>query len=351
MKVALAGCGNIARRYAESIAAAPRLELVGATDVVAERAAELVAEFGGTHYASLESLLADDGVDTVVNLTAPVAHATVTTACLEAGRHVHTEKPLALSYAEAKELAELAARKDVRLSCAPATLLGEAQQTAWKLVREGALGEVRVAYAEANWGRIETWHPNPTTLYAVGPLVDVGVYPLTVLTAIFGPARRVVAYGTVLEPDRVTRDGAPFRLEAPDFVVAAVELAAGVVARLTATFWVGPGKQRGIEFHGDRGSLYLASWGEFDSRVERSVDGESYEPVPLVKAPHRGIDWSRALVELANAIDEERPHRASAEHAAHVVEVLDAIRESSDGRGAVEIRSDFERPTPMEWAL
>jgi predicted dehydrogenase len=350
VRVALVGCGNIAARYARTIVAEPGLELVGATDVVAGRASELVREFGGTEYGSLDALLADDGVDTVVNLTVPEAHAEVSARILEAGKHVHTEKPVALRYQEAQQLVELAARRGVRLSAAPATLLGDAQQTAWKLVREGAIGRVRVAYAEANWGRIESWHPTPQGLYAAGPVVDVGVYPLTILTAMFGPARRVLAYGTTLEPERVALDGTPFRPQTPDFTVALVELATGVVVRLTATFWVRPGRQRGIEFHGDTSSLYLASWGEFDSRLELSADGEEFTPVPPVREPYRGIGWSRALADLADAIATGRPHRASAEHAAHVVELLNAIARSMQDGAAVAVESDFAAPAPMEWA-
>jgi predicted dehydrogenase len=350
MRVALVGCGNIAERYARSIVAAPGLELVGATDAVPERADALAGELGITAYPSLEALLADGAVDTVVNLTAPHAHAEVSAQALEAGKHVHTEKPVALRYDEAKELAELADRRGVRLSAAPATLLGEAQQTAWKLVREGAIGRVRAVYAEANWGRIETWHPTPQALYAVGALVDVGVYPLTMLTAMFGPARRVLAYGTLLEEARLTLDGEPFRLETPDFQVALVELESGVVVRLTATFWVRAGKQRGLELHADDASLYLASWGEFDSRLEQSTDGETFTPVPLLREPYPGIEWSRPLVDLAEAIEAGRPHRAGARHAAHVVEVLEAVAESAAAGKTVEVRSAFEPPAPMEWA-
>ena len=350
MRFALVGCGDVAERYARAIAAEPALELVGVTDLVPARAADLAARFGVAHFATLEALLADDRVDTAVNLTAPEAHAPVTTACLDAGKHVHTEKPAALRHEEVHELATLARRRDVRLSCAPATLLGEAQQTAWKLVRAGSLGTIRAVYAEANWGRIEGWHPSPQTLYAVGPMIDVGIYPLTILTAIFGPARRALAYATVLEPDRRTLAGTPFRLAAPDFAVAVLDFESGIVGRLTSTFWVGPGKQRGIEFHGQAASLYLASWAEFDSRLELSSDGETYTPVPLVREPYRGIGWSRALLDLAEAVEQGRPHRASAEHAAHVVEVLNAIDASRrDGR-AVEVHSQFEPPAPMEWA-
>jgi predicted dehydrogenase len=263
---------------------------------------------------------------------------------------VHTEKPVALRYDEARELAALADARGVRLSCAPATLLGEGLQTAWRLVRDDAIGSIRAVYAEANWGRIERWHPSPETLYAVGPLIDVGIYPLTALTAMFGPARRALAYGTILAPERVARDGRPFHLEAPDFIVAVVELANGLVVRLTATFWVGPGKQRGIEFHGEHASLYLASWAEFDSRLERSEDGEIYERLPLLREPYRGIDWAAPLVDLAEALEEGRPHRARADHAAHVIEAINAIDASRERAGTVEVRSDFEPPAPMDWA-
>ncbi len=352
MRVALAGCGDIARHYAHRILSSEFLALVGAPDVVPGRAEAFVREHGGTGYASVGALLADDAVEAVVNLTTPQAHAEVTAASLEAGKHVHSEKPLALRYDEATELVELAERRGVCLSCSPATLLGEAQQTAWKLVREGAIGTIRVAYAEANWGRIESWHPSPTSLYSVGPLVDVGIYPLTLLTAMFGPARRVLAYGALLAPDRVTLDGAQFRPGAPDFVVAVVELDGGLVVRLTSSFYVGHhGKQRGLELHGDGGSLYLATWGEADSRLELSLGGEEYSAVPLVREPYHGIEWGRALTELADSVAEGRPSRASGEQAAHVVEILCAVEESARTGGAVEIRSDFPRPPPLEWAL
>jgi predicted dehydrogenase len=350
VKVALVGAGNIAVRYAASIAAEPRLELTGATDALPGRAAELVAAHGAKAYESLEALLGDDDVDVVVNLTPPSAHAAVTAACLEAGKHVHTEKPVALRAQEARELAQLAVRNDVRLSCAPATLLGEAQQTAWKVVRDGTLGTVRAVYAEANWGQIESWHPSPEALYEVGPLVDVGIYPLTILTAMFGPARRVSAYATTLQRERVRTDGAQFVLSTPDFYVAALDLQSGVVARLTATFWVGAGKQRGIEFHGDSASLWMPTWAESDSRLELTSDGETYTPVQLLREPYHGIDWTVALIDLAEAVAEGRPHRMGAEHAAHVVEVLEAARASVDGAGSVEVRSDFPRPDPLDWA-
>ena len=135
----------------------------------------------------------------------------------------------------------------------------------------------------------------------------------------------------------MTLAGDPFTLNAPDFIVTVLELETGVVARITSTFWVRHGKQRGIEFHGADGrSLHLGSFLDFDAKVERTDDGgDTYTVVPPVREAFRGIDWGRAIVDLAEAIAEDRPHRASAEQAAHVVDVLGAVARSEADGGAV----------------
>jgi predicted dehydrogenase len=350
MNVAIVGAGVIAQRYAERIAEVDGLTLVGVTDVLSERAEALAGMHDASAYDTLEELLGALEVETVVNLTIPTMHVEVTRAALEAGKHVHTEKPLALRAGDAHALAALARERGVRLSCAPATLLGEAQQTAWKHVRDGGLGDVKVVYAEANWGLIESWHPEPESLYVSGPLVDVGIYPLTIVTAMFGPVRRVTAFATTVQPVRTRKDGKTFELENPDFWVAACEHESGVVTRLTATFWVQPSKQRGLEFHGTDASLWMPTWGESNSRLLRTENGEDYDAVPVLRPAYEGFDWSLALVDLAEAIRDDRPHRMSAEHAAHVVEVLNGADESRRNGGAVEISSSFEAPRPLDWA-
>jgi predicted dehydrogenase len=347
LHVAVVGCGNISGRYGESLQAYDSIRIAGATDLDPALSMAFVDRFGGVAFPSLDELLADPAVDTVVNLTSHLAHADVTARALQAGKHVHSEKPLAANYPEARALVELAEDKGVRLSCSPITFMGEAQETAWHAIASGAIGTVRLVYAEVNWGRIESWHPRPAPFYAIGPLADVGVYPLTILTAMFGPARNVSAYGRVLLPGRVSEDGEPFLVETPDFVVAAIELEDGPLVRLTTNFYVGDhSKQRGIEFHGDKGSLFLESWQVFDARVEIADFEGVYEPVPTLAPAYRGTDWGRAVAELGEAVAAGRPHRAAAGHAAHVVEILDAINASiAEGR-PVPVTSSFEAPSP-----
>ena len=145
----------------------------------------------------------------------------------------------------------------------------------------------------------------------------------------------------------------PFRIGSPDLIVAAIELDGGAIVRLTASFYVGrPAKLTGsLEFHGDDASLALGSFQDFDATVELGSYGETYEAVPHVRPGFRGTAWARGVADMADAIVEGRPHRASAEQAAHVVDILEAAAASmaADGR-PIEITSTFAPPALLPWA-
>src|SRR5690242_891591 len=96
LRVAIVGCGNISGGYAKSLKTKPdKVTLVGATDVDPDRSRAFVQSHGGIAYPDLGSVLVDPKVEAIINLTIHHAHAEVTCAALEAGKHVHSEKPLA----------------------------------------------------------------------------------------------------------------------------------------------------------------------------------------------------------------------------------------------------------------
>lgn len=352
MKLAIVGCGVVAHAYVERLLEVPELEIVGVTDALPGRAEEFAEKHGLQAWASLDEVLGSERVETILNLTPASVHAEITAAALKAGKHVYTEKPMAPTYEEAKGLAELAEAYGVRLACAPATSLGVALQTAWKLVRDGVLGPVPVIYAEANSGRIETWHPAPQAIYDTGPFDDIGVYPLVAVTTMFGPVREVQAHSAFLQRERETASGVAFSLKKPDFTTASLTLANDAVMRLTASFWVPRGRQRGMEFHGARESLYVENWSTSDAAVSLSTDGEEFRPVPFLREPYPGPrrDWSLGLLDLADAIADGRPHRLGAEQGAHIVEVLEAVLTSAQEGRAVKVHSTFPQPAPADWA-
>jgi predicted dehydrogenase len=163
---------------------------------------------------------------------------------LSAGARLR-EKPLALDYPTAERLVARARDAGLRLGSAPSTFLGEAQQTVAKSVREGRLGRVRLVYAEINHGRIESWHPNPAPFYDCGPVFDMGPYPLTLLTGIFGPVARVQAWQRFLLRDRATKEGVAFQLRKPDFTVALMEFRDGPLMRLSPNYYADWWKKEG----------------------------------------------------------------------------------------------------------
>jgi len=357
--VALVGCGRIAAPYAASLCTRPdKVCLIGGFDVVAERSQELMSKHDARVFGSYEDLLADPDVQIVANLTVQQTHAAVTEQALSAGKHVHSEKPLAVTRDEGLRLLDQARQTGLRLSCSPFTFLGEAQQTFIKAHRDGMIGRTMVAYAEMNWGAIERKNPRPVPFLqpGAGPLLDVGVYPLTLLTAALGPVTRVVGFAHIVQPERVIRTGPDqgkhFLVGTPDQVVGNLEFGCGVVGRITASFRAGQSKQvNGIEFHGEIGSLFLASSTGFNTDVEHyDLDDAQWQPVPCVSAPFAGVEWGRGIFDLVDAIRSGMPQRCTGEQAYHVLDVCLSILESAEQGRALGVSSRFTPPEPMPWA-
>jgi predicted dehydrogenase len=332
-----------------------KVKLLGATDVDTARSQAFVEKHGGIAYPSLEAALADDQVEAIINLTAHHAHAEVTCAALEAGKHVHSEKPLAGTLEDGRRCVELAEWKGLRLGCSPFTFMGEAQQTLLRAKNEGVIGRVLAAYSEMNWGRIENWHPNPEGFYGPGsgPLLDVGVYALTVLTTVLGPVRRVTGFAEITLPERVIargpNAGSTFTVTTPDQVVGGLAFEEGVQGRLTASFVVRGTKQAaGTELHGETGSLFLSSNHDFNGRVEQySHDSGEWSPLPYVATPFPGVEWGRAVFELADVLREGAVQHCTGRQALHVLEVcLGVLRSAEEGR-PIDIGSRFAPPPPL----
>lgn len=349
--VAIVGCGDIAGRYAEDLPRHPHLRLVGVTDLDRERAERFAAAHGTRTFASLDEALADPEVELVACLTSHRAHYPVVASAIAAGKHAFTEKPMAPTRAEALDLVAQASVAGVRLAAAPIAPLGELQQTARRWVETGRLGTVRLAYADVNWGRIERWHAQPEPFYDIGPLFDVGVYPLTALTALFGPVVEIRADAARLLERRQRLDGQPFEIGAPDLVLAILRLRDGPLVRLTVNFYVAdPARQRGIDLHGDDGSLWLSNWFQFDGALEHAPQGEPYREVPLLRTPEVVMPWAAGLEELAASIVEGRPSALDPRHAAHVVDVMETIIAAADAGRPLEPETTFASPPPAAWA-
>ncbi len=341
-KIAILGAGNIAGPYATCLARHAELRLIGVHDLDAAKRGTFAAAHGCQDYPSLDALC-DDAPDIVVNLTSAPFHHATTRELISRGQTVFSEKPLALMHQEAVELVDLARQHKVRLACAPSIWLGAAQLQAAAAVRSGAAGAIRLVTAEVNQGRIELWHPTPASFYQVGPVFDVGVYPLTYLTAILGPVRSISAVSATVMPERTSLAGEPVPVATPDAWLVSAAFESGPLLRLSCNFYVSAKTvPRHIDFHGDVGSLRLEDWILPGAGTMRAAYGEPFATAS--EAVEQEIDWSLGVADLAAAIREDRPHRTTGEHAAHVVEILEAIAASASEGRRVPVRSSFPNP-------
>lgn len=354
LNIAIVGCGHICTQYGRHIQNYPDLlKIAGATDLDRERAESFCREFGGHDYPAFDDVLADPEVDAILNLTIHHAHFELNSRALRAGKHVFSEKPMALSHAEAKELCALARETGCFLGAAPITYMGEGIQTTAKFLETDRLGSLRLVYAEVNWAQIERWISNPAPYFTVGPLWDVGVYAITALTYLLGPVRRVWGYATILKNPRHEKDGREFPVTAPDFTTGMMEFANGVVARLTTNYYVSSQQMphlRGLEFHGDEGSFAVSCYHDFNPTCHYIPYGEKPEHVPLLRNTSRSMDRALGLVEMARTLRGHHSRRNTPEHAAHVIEIMEGMQKSAEECRFVDIHSNFEKLPLMAWA-
>lgn len=335
------GAGSVAREYVDGIADA-NLQPVGVCDLDRDRATALAGQIDATAYTDLDAMLAAESAPLVVNLTSHGAHAPVTRTCLDAGRHVFSEKPLAVDAATAADLVALARDRGLALGCAPANPTGDVQRHARTLLADGRLGEVQFVTATANVGRVGAWHDRPDSFLRVGPLYDGGVYPLTLLVAWFGRVECVRrADALPLWPGGADPDES--YTDAPH-VEATLEFADGPTVALRASFYVDHRSREfyGLECHGDDGTLYLDDTGALAAEASAvTVRGGDREPTTAPHpAPRREQSRLEAVERLADSVRRDAPDRTTARRGAHVAAVCNAIEAAADGGGAVTVGSD-----------
>ena len=338
--VALVGCGAISDEYLRNLTSfSADLTVVFCADLDQERAAKQAAKYGISAHGTLDQALASSDVDLVVNLTIPAAHVEVTSAAIAKGKHVWSEKPLALDPAGAALLVDQAQAAGVRLGCAPDTVLGAGLQTAQRLIEQGAIGAPLTALALMQVPGPDRWHPDPEFLFrrGAGPLFDIGPYYLSVLSLLFGPVESVAAVGRRSREVRVIgsgpRAGTSFDVEVPTHVSALLSYQNGPAATMVLSF-DSPAPRTGfIEVTGTEATMALPDPNRFDGdiRLRRAADEE------WTVIPSAGDTQGRGLGvrDMVRALNSGTPHRCTGELGLHVVDTMTAIARSADS-GAFE---------------
>ena len=354
-QVGIIGCGNISDRYFKWCARFVDIEIVACADLLPERAGAKAAQYG-VRALSIDALLNDPDISIVLNLTIPQAHAEVDLAALEAGKHVHSEKPLALGVADGWRILAAASERGLRVGCAPDTFLGGGQQTSRKLIDDGWIGRPVAATAFMAGHGHESWHPDPAFYFKAGggPMLDMGPYYITALINLLGPVTRVTGSSKTTFPQRIITSqpkyGEVIDVDVTTHLAGVLEFAAGAVATVVMSFDVWAHNLPSIEIYGSEGSMAVPNPNTFRGPVLlRRAAAEEWSEVPLSHSTdvERGI----GVADMASAIRNGRAHRASGELAMHALEVMLAVDEASASGRHVAIESSVARPELLPLGL
>ena len=356
IKVGVVGCGNVSSVYFEHINTRYKvIDVVACADLLRERSQGAADRFGIPNVLSTEELMAYPQVELVLNLTNPDSHAEVSLSAIDAGKHVYSEKPLAVRREDGQAILDSAAAKGLMVGCAPDTVLGAGIQTCRKVIDEGAIGDPIGATAfMVNHGH-EAWHPNPEFYYKVGggPMFDMGPYYLSTLVNLMGPVKRVTGSHRRTSGQRTITseplNGTVIDVDVSTHVIGVLDFESGAIASIITSFDVWGSDLPRIEVYGTEGALSVPDPNLFDGQVKLMRAGDdSWTEVPSAyQEGGRGM----GLAEMAWAIHQRRPGRASGDVANHVLDIMHAVHEACDEGRHVDLTATCERPAMVPTGL
>ena len=369
IRVGVVGCGDVAQNvYLPNLAAlaqSGRIELLAIADVDLQLARALARRFAIPHALSNADDLLSTDVDLVVNLTPSQVHAEVSLKALAQGKHVYTEKPIAASLADADAVVAAAHASDARMASAPALLTHPHVQQVLHWLFAGVIGEICFVRGRAsNPGpdRITDFRTDPSWFYrtGAGPLFDLAVYPLQVMTAALGPARRVTAFSGIALAKRQagfgSAKGKAISVEVDDNTHILLDFGDARFANLDATYCVLSSKGPRMEFYGADGVVNLAATADEPPfslfRVDHDTGLRGWitpEPVyrgrvnpPRPPEPPPRYTLVNGVEHFLDHLTEDAPLLLTPEHARHVLEILLAAQESARSGRAMTLRTDFD---------
>lgn len=335
LRIGVIGCGNISGIYLKNLARFPLARVVACADLVPEKAEQVAAEYGIPTVLRPDDLIRHSDVDLILNLTVPKAHAEVSLAAVQSGKHVYSEKPLAVTRSEAAELLEQARRNGVRIGCAPDTFLGGSHQTCRDIIDEGLIGEPVGAVAFMLCHGHETWHPSPEFYYEVGggPMLDMGPYYMTALVNLLGPIRTVTGEVRITFPERVItsqpKAGKVIRVETPTHITGIVRFESEAIASITTSFDVWHTVLPRIEIWGTEGSLLVPDPNGFGGQVLIRGKGQSQWEEVTVRRGFTSNSRGLGVADMTAGILSDRPHRASGDLALHVLDAMEGFSDAA----------------------
>jgi predicted dehydrogenase len=349
IKIAVIGCGSVSTQYLPHLSKSSYVELVSTCDIIPERASQQASKYHiPNHYAHIDQLLAGAKFDLLVNLTDMQEHGRLNKQALLAGKHVWSEKPMANSYKDGKALLDLAKEKKLRIWGAPAVVNSPQFAFMAKTIQEGKLGQVSSAHA--HYGHLG---PSWSAFFyekGGGSLPDLGVYNLATLTGLLGPAKSVMAMTSIVTPERTVDNKGKIRVEAEDNAMVLMDHGNGVISHVQCGFnyfdpygHEGKGQEKQtITIWGTRGNMGLVGYDWAPSGVEL-VTHDHEKSQRFVPDPGTYV-WQEGATAISASLVTGTEPLINVEHALHVLEIIEAARESGAKGKRIKLDSVFKWP-------
>lgn len=350
IRIAVIGCGSVSNAYLPQLLSSKMIEVVSLCDIKYERAVAQNEKYSvkAKTYRNIDEMLAGVPFDMMVTLTDMQVHEELNRKALMAGKHVWSEKPLANSYKAGKELLDLSLSKNLRLWGAPAVVNSPQFAYMSNAIQEGKIG--LVASAHAQYG-----HTGPgwsAFFYEKGggSMPDLGVYNMTTITGLLGPARSVTAMLSTVKKERTVDDKGKITVEAEDNAHVLLEHDNNVISHIMSGFnffdryghEAGDTMLHSIQIYGDRGNMRLLG---YDWETNGVVTDNSWtEPAKLESTDKGGYQWQEGARVVAESMLAGIEPKINVEHALHVLEIIEAAHKSQETGKRIKLVSTFPFP-------
>ncbi len=377
--IAIVGTGFVADYYITTLANHANLVMAGAWDHDAARLEQFCAFHKVAAYQGLNEILNDPSVEIVCNLTTPESHYDISKAILDAGKHVYSEKPLAIELAKAEALVALAAAKNLTVGAAPANGLSDANRIVANQLANNTIGNPKLIYAEMEDGPVfrekwQTWKSRSGAVwpgiheFEIGCTLEHAGYALSWLVGLFGAVEEVSAFSALTFPDK--GEGTERLHLGADFSVGCLRFKSGVVARLTSG--LAAPRDRSLTILGDGGSITVRDLWDNRSvihleqtdaprpllqRIFRKIEAKMSKSLPFKLVPGRKLKYATtksALPSYPSQIDFMAGVAAQAEMirgaqsakyvgqvALHITEIALALHAGSALQQPYKVRNSF----------
>jgi predicted dehydrogenase len=367
-KVGLIGCGHIAETYFRAEKYFNNIKIIKCADINLKAAKKCSKEYG-IKFLSVNEILKDQEVEIILNLTIPKAHYEISKKALLNGKHVYSEKPLAINLKDGKELLKISRRKKLYLGNAPDTFLGGGIQKSKELVEKNIIGKIKLGNAVFAFPGIQSYHPNPEPWFAKlegGPVIDMGPYYITALVNLLGPAKKVS--GRIINGSKYRtigigpKKGRKFKVNCPTTYLSTITFKNNTVIRLTLSFDVIAHQRNHIELYGEKGSMIVPDPNMFGGSVFTCKKlGDNWKEFKTTKmhlgkinirtqssraneAPTNANYRGAGLSEMAYSIEKKRKHLCNGEISLHVLDIITSIMKASKSGVNQSINTDCVKP-------